>query len=63
MHYSDGSLERIAEKYLRNLNVDCYYVSLQSNHCKGDRLTQNYVARIRHRTLGRVRATTILAAH
>lgn len=26
MHYCEGGLERMAEKYFRHLDVDCYYV-------------------------------------
>ncbi|KAI0734463.1 hypothetical protein C8Q72DRAFT_393566 [Fomitopsis betulina] len=35
MHYSDGSIERIAKKYLGNLNVDCYYLEYDTERSGG----------------------------
>ncbi|EPT03867.1 hypothetical protein FOMPIDRAFT_1022060 [Fomitopsis schrenkii] len=35
MHYSDGSIERIAEKYFGNLNVDCYYLEYDTERSGG----------------------------
>ncbi|KAH9937026.1 uncharacterized protein B0H18DRAFT_968811 [Fomitopsis serialis] len=35
MHYSEGSLERIAEKYFRNLDVDCYYLEYDTERSGG----------------------------
>ncbi|KAH9837187.1 uncharacterized protein C8Q71DRAFT_707408 [Rhodofomes roseus] len=35
MHYCEGSLERIAEKYFRNLDVDCYYLEYDTERSGG----------------------------
>ncbi|KZT72815.1 UROD/MetE-like protein [Daedalea quercina L-15889] len=35
MHFSEGGLERIAEKYLGNLDVDCYYLEYDTERSGG----------------------------